>query len=162
MNSTPRSAASPGSTRNAARPWTDPLRRSVVLVSALIAVAGSFVGSGAFGGPPIAQAAGGFLGPDSTLIAPAVPAFSVWGVIYLGLMAYAVWQLLPGRAESLRQRRLGYPVAAPLLLNAAWILAAQAGLLPLTLAVMGLLLVILAWSFRITVQTRRPAGWKLS
>ncbi len=97
----------------------DYARMAVVLVSTLIAIAGSFVGSGALGGTPIAEAAGGALGADATLIAPAVPAFGVWSVIYAGLFAYACWQILPGRAVSDRHRRLGYPVAASLLLNAA-------------------------------------------
>ncbi len=137
-----------------ARRQEDVLRRAVVLCAAVLAVTGSFIGSGALGGTPIAQAAGGALGPDATLIAPAVPAFSVWSVIYLGLCGYAVWQALPGRASSVRQRRLGYPIAGSLVLNAAWILVVQAGLLLLSAVVIALLVAVMAWTFRICVQTR--------
>ncbi|GAA1000810.1 hypothetical protein [Subtercola frigoramans] len=60
----------------------DTVRQSVVVFSAVVAVVGAFVGSGAAGGTPIAEAAGGALGADSTLVAPAgggLPA-EVWGV----------------------------------------------------------------------------------
>ncbi|MCS5732284.1 tryptophan-rich sensory protein [Herbiconiux daphne] len=103
----------------------DRVRQVVVAASAVIAVVGAFVGSGAAGGTPIQDAAGGALGADSTLIAPAGPAFSIWSVIYAGLLAYAVWQFLPKQTARARQRALGYPVAVTLLLNAAWILSVQ-------------------------------------
>ncbi|MFB2586256.1 tryptophan-rich sensory protein [Herbiconiux liukaitaii] len=132
------------------------MRQIIVAVSAVLAVVGSFVGSGAAGGTPIAEAAGGALSADSTLIAPAGPAFSIWSVIYLGLIAYAVWQALPAQRASSRQRALGYPIAATLLLNAAWILSVQAGLLALSVVVIALLLVALLVTFVRVVRTRRP------
>ncbi|MCY0903689.1 tryptophan-rich sensory protein [Arthrobacter sp. H14-L1] len=124
------------------------------MFSTVLAIVGSFIGSGALGGTPIAQAAGGALGADATLIAPAVPAFGVWSVIYAGLVAYACWQILPARAINERQRRLGYPIAASALLNAAWIFAIQAGQLALSVAVIFVLVAVLAWIFAICVQTR--------
>lgn len=56
-----------------------------------------------------------------TPLTPAGYAFSIWGLIFLGLLAYAVWQLLPA------QRALALPdvVARPLTLAAvstgAWV-----------------------------------------
>lgn len=136
----------------------DTLRQVVVLVSLLLAIGGSLVGSGALGGTPIAEAAGGALSADATLIAPAGPAFAIWSVIYLGLAAFTVWQLLPAQRASERQRRLGYPMAASLGLNAAWILSVQAGLLLLSVVVIILLIVVLAIAFQICV-THRPSSW---
>ncbi|MGA1837759.1 tryptophan-rich sensory protein [Herbiconiux sp. 11R-BC] len=133
----------------------DRVRQIVVAVCAVLAVVGSFVGSGAAGGTPIQDAAGGALGADATLIAPAGPAFAIWSVIYAGLLAYAVWQLLPAQAAAPRQRTLGYPVAVTLLLNAAWILSVQAGLLALSVVVIVLLLVSLLVAFVLVVRTRR-------
>lgn len=127
--------------------------RTVVLVAAALAVAASLLGSGAFGGTPIASAAEGAFGPDATLLAPAVPAFSVWSVIYLGLCSYAVWQSLPVTARNPRQRRLRYPVAASLFLNAAWILVVQADLLLLSALVILVLVAVLAFTFRICVTS---------
>jgi hypothetical protein len=135
----------------------DTLRQIVVLVSAVIAIVGSFIGSGAAGGTPIQKAAGGALAADATPIAPGGPAFAIWSVIYLGLVAYAIWQLFPSQRHSPRQRSLGYPVALSLLLNAAWILSIQFGLLLLSVPVIVALLAILVWCFFIALRTR-PSG----
>lgn len=132
----------------------DTLRQVGVLVSAVIAVVGSFIGSGAAGGTPIQDAAGGALAADATLIAPGGAAFSIWTLIYAGLLAYAVWQSLPKQKADDRQRRLGYPVAASLILNAAWILSIQFDLLALSVPVIALLLAVLVWAFRITLDSR--------
>ncbi|WP_310795606.1 tryptophan-rich sensory protein [Herbiconiux oxytropis] len=134
---------------------SDRLRQSVVALSAVLAVVGSFIGSGAAGGTPIQEAAGGALGADSTQLAPAGPAFSIWSVIYLGLIAYAIWQFLPRQTSSSRQRVLGYPIAVTLLLNSAWILSVQAGLLALSVVVIVVLLVALLFTFVRVVRTRR-------
>ncbi|MEO6944146.1 MAG: TspO/MBR family protein [Lacisediminihabitans sp.] len=143
--------------QNASRPIVpthDSIRQWVVLVSLVIAIGGSLIGSGALGGTPIGEAAGGALSADATRIAPAVPAFSIWSVIYLGLAIYAVWQLLPAHKSDPRQRRLGYSMAASLVLNAAWILSVQAGLLALSAVMIVLLLAVLAYAFRLCIITR--------
>jgi hypothetical protein len=135
----------------------DRVRQITVIVSAVIAIVGSFVGSGAAGGTPIQNAAGGALTADSTPIAPAGPAFSIWSVIYLGLIAYAIWQLLPRQASEPRQRAVGYWVAASLVLNAAWILSVQFDQLALSCIVIVLLLAVLARTFLLLLDGR-PAG----
>jgi hypothetical protein len=77
---------------------------------------------------------------------PAGYVFSIWGVIYLGLIAYAVFQALPSQRENPRLRQTGYPVAASGLANMVWIFLWHYELFPLTLAAMlallGLLIVI--------------------
>ena len=95
------------------------------------------------------DAAGGALAADATLIAPGTGAFSIWSFIYFGLLAYAVWQFLPAQRTAARHRRLGYPVAASLLLNAAWILSIQFDLLWLSVPIIVALLVVLVVAFRI-------------
>ncbi|RFA16171.1 hypothetical protein B7R21_01925 [Subtercola boreus] len=135
-------------------PHSDRMRQLLVALGAVVAVVGSFIGSGAAGGTPIAQAAGGALSADATLIAPAGGAFSIWSVIYLGLVGYAVWQFLPAQRADDRQRRLGYPVLLTLVLNAAWILSVQAGLLALSAVVILLLLVALCWAYGRAIATR--------
>lgn len=138
----------------AARTGADTARHVVVVVSAIVAVVGGFFGSGAAGGTPIAEAAGGALAADATLIAPAGPAFAIWTLIYLGLLAYAVWQFFPSVRADPRHRALGYPIAASMLLNAAWILSVQAGILWLSVAVIVVLLAVLCWLYATCV--RRP------
>ncbi|WP_403022559.1 TspO/MBR family protein [Salinibacterium sp. GXW1014] len=131
----------------------DLARQITVAVSALIALVGGFIGSGAAGGTQIADAADGALQTDTSTIAPAGPAFAIWSVIYLGLAAYAVWQFLPGQRDAARQRRLGYPIAASMLLNAAWILSVQAGSVFLSVVAIIALLVVLVIAFLIAADT---------
>ena len=124
-----------------------------VVVSAVVAVVVSFLGSGAWIGTPIAQAAGGALSATSTLVAPAGPAFSIWSVIYTGLIAYAVWQFLPGRTA--RHDALRVPIIASMLLNPAWILAIQLGQVWLSVVVIVALLAVLVRIF-VLMQRHRP------
>ena len=91
----------------------------------------------------------------ATLVAPAGPAFALWSVVYLGLAGYAIWQALPSQAARRRQRAVGYWIIASLLLNAAWIVAVQAGLLALSVPIIGLLLVVLVVAF---VRLRHEPG----
>jgi hypothetical protein len=132
----------------------DRWRQALVVLGAIVAIVGSFIGSGAEGGTPIQEAAGGALAADATLIAPAVPAFAIWTPIYLGLIGYAIWQCLPAQGSDPRQRRLGYPILASLLLNAAWILSIQFDLLWLSVPVIAFLLAVLARIFRLTLESR--------
>jgi hypothetical protein len=59
----------------------DTVRQVVVLVTSVLAIVAAFLGSGAAGGTPIQDAAGGYLDADSTLIAPGRGAFAIWSVI---------------------------------------------------------------------------------
>lgn len=128
------------------------LRRAGVTLAFLAAMAGTAVGVGAFGGDPIAEAAGGLLAADSTHLAPAGSAFSIWSLIYLGLGAYTLWQWWDPRDE----RGIAAPAIASLLLNAAWILVIQAGWVWLSVPVIAVLLGVLAQLFRrITVLPPR-------
>ncbi|WP_228479408.1 tryptophan-rich sensory protein [Microbacterium atlanticum] len=131
----------------------DIARQVLILVSSVLAIVAAFVGSGAFFGTPIQQASGGFLDADSTLIAPGTGAFRIWSVIYTGMLAYAIWQALPGQRSDERQKRIGWWVAASLILNAVWIGVVQAGLLYLSLPVIVLLLIVLCRIFVILRRT---------
>lgn len=133
-------------------------RQVAVTVSLAICIVGSMIGVGVFGGTPIAQAAGGALAADSTLLAPASPAFSIWSVVYTGLAAFTVWQWLPSQRTNPRQRSLGWIVAASMVLNAAWILSVQAGLLLLSVLVILALLVTLVLAF-LRYSQSRAGSW---
>lgn len=52
---------------------------------------------------------------------PAGYVFSIWGLIYLGLVAFAVFQALPAQRENPRLRRVGYLFAGSCAANIAWI-----------------------------------------
>ncbi|RPF21239.1 tryptophan-rich sensory protein [Myceligenerans xiligouense] len=137
----------------------DRIPRILVTISLVICVIGSMIGVGVFGGTPIASAAGGALASDATPLAPASAAFSIWSVVYLGLTGYTVlqWFPAPTAAATARQRRLRLPVAGTMLLNAAWILVVQAGLLWVSVLVIAALLALLGRVFVILVRSR-PSG----
>lgn len=104
-------------------------RRLAVLAAALFAVAVGYgqVLSGQ-GQSPAEFAADS----DATLKA-AGWAFAIWGLIYLGLLAYAVRQALPRTSDSPTLRRLGWPSAAALAGIGAWVIAAALDLETLTI-----------------------------
>ena len=142
-----------GATR-AGRPESgDVVRQVAVALGAVAAIGVSFVGSGALGGTPIAEAAGGALAADATLVAPAGPAFAIWSLIYAGLLALAVLQLLPARRSDPRQRSTGWLVLASLVLNAAWILCVQAGWVAATVPVIAALVAVLAVAWARLLRT---------
>lgn len=121
----------------------DLTRQVSVLVLAVIALFGAAWGAGAFGGTPTSEAADGALSASATPVAPGTTAFSIWSVIYVGLIAYAVWQALPAQRESARQRSMGWLAALSMLLNAGWLLVVQAGSVWASVVVMAALLTTL-------------------
>ncbi len=147
----------PSRRRGRSAAGADTVRATVVVISALVAVIGGFLGSGAVVGTPIDEAAGGALSASATLVAPGGPAFSIWSVIYAGLLALAVYQLLPGQRSDPRQRRTGWWVAASLLLNAAWILVVQVGSVTGALVAIVALLLVLVVALARLIGTR-PAS----
>ena len=95
-----------------------------------------------------------------TLLTPAGYAFSIWGLIFLSLAVYAVWQLLPA------QRTIGLPdaVAKPLTLaslaTASWVvLFAYELIIPSVitiLVILGALIVTYGRARRRTIDHRAP------
>ncbi|MCL3862760.1 tryptophan-rich sensory protein [Actinotalea sp. K2] len=143
--STPHRSSTAGTrTSDASATTADLVRQVVVLVGAALAVVGAFIGSGAAGGPSQPEVGDGALAADATPVAPGSPAFSIWSVIYTGLVAYAIWQALPARRADPRQRSIGWWVLASMVLNAAWIGVVQADLLPLSVAVIVALVAVLS------------------
>src|SRR5699024_2022467 len=122
------------------------------------AIVAAFVGSGALGGTPINEAAGGALSADATPVAPAGSAFGIWSVIYLGLAAYALWQLSPTARRSTCQRLLRPWALLSALLNAAWIWSVQLDLLVVSVAVIMVLLAVLVRIVMI-LGAPRASGW---
>lgn len=136
-------SASPTTPSATSRGSGDAVRQVVVLVGALLATFAGYWGSGAGGGRSQQEVGDGALAADATPVAPGEPAFGIWSVIYLGLLAYAVWQALPAQRDDARQRRTGWLVLASMVLNAAWIGVVQADLLALSVLVIVLLLAVL-------------------
>jgi benzodiazapine receptor len=74
---------------------------------------------------------------------PAGYVFSIWGLIYLGLIAYAVYQALPAQRENARLRQTGYLFALSCAANIGWLFLWHYEQIPLTLWPMLALLLLL-------------------
>lgn len=130
----------------------------VTVLGVAAATVAAFVGSGALGGTPINEAAGGALSADATPVAPAGSAFGIWSVIYLGLAAYALWQLSPAARRSPRQHAARPWALLSAVLNAAWIWSVQLDLLVVSVAVIMVLLAVLI-RIMFILGAPRTGGW---
>ena len=74
---------------------------------------------------------------------PAGYVFSIWGLIYLGLIAFAIFQALPSQRENPRLQKTGWWIALGGLANIAWIFLWHYEQFPMTLVAMLVLLATL-------------------
>ncbi|MGY2133730.1 hypothetical protein ACW9KT_15990 [Hymenobacter sp. HD11105] len=81
-----------------------------------------------------------------TIITPAGYAFSIWGVIFLALTIYAVWQLLPAQRYNLLPDTVAVPLTVASLATAAWVVLFAYELIGLSvltmLIILGALIII--------------------
>ncbi|WP_157780885.1 tryptophan-rich sensory protein [Hymenobacter sedentarius] len=56
-----------------------------------------------------------------TLLTPAGYAFSIWGLIFLGLAVYAIWQLLPAQRQLSLPDALAKPLTLANVATGAWV-----------------------------------------
>src|SRR5271157_2319235 len=74
---------------------------------------------------------------------PAGYVFAIWGIVYIGWIAFTVYQFLPAHKESPRLRGLGYLFALSGIFNAAWLFCWQYDHFTLSVLVMLILLGLL-------------------
>lgn len=91
---------------------------------------------------------------------PAGYVFSIWGLIYIGLIAYAIYQALPSHANNPRLQATGWLVVLGNLANTAWIFFWHYLQFPLTIIAMLILLAsLIAVYLRLgTGKTRVSTG----
>ena len=90
---------------------------------------------------------------------PAGYAFSIWGLIYLGLIAFAVYQALPAQRENARLRRVGYLFALSCLANISWLFLWHYEVFVLTLvAMLALLLLLIGVYLRLDIGRAQVGG----
>ena len=99
-------------------------RRLVVLAAAVFAVVVPVVQR--LGGFGLSQAE--FAADGNQTLQVAGYAFSIWGLLYLGLLVYAGRQALPQTGESVLINRLGWPSAVAMFGIGLWIIAAALNL----------------------------------
>jgi len=80
---------------------------------------------------------------NATLITPAGYVFSIWGVIYILLGIFVVFQALPSQTQRDRQESIGWLFVPSSLLNIAWLFLWQFEYLSLSVVLMFLLLATL-------------------
>jgi hypothetical protein len=83
------------------RPTGTDLARQIVVISTVVfMIIAAMVGTGLFGGTNVRELQGGALDADATVLAPATPAFSIWSLVYVLMIAYTIWQALPRSARG--------------------------------------------------------------
>jgi len=88
----------------------------------VVAVAATIVANGLANALPLnGQTTGEISDRFQVYFVPAGYVFSIWGLIYLGLILFAVYQALPGQRDNKRLMRVGYLPALSCLANVAWL-----------------------------------------
>ncbi len=112
--------------------------RQVVNVVAMVA---TIVMNGLAVGLPLnGQTTGEISDQFQVYFVPAGYVFSIWSVIYLGLILFAIYQALPSQRENPRLMRVGYLFALSSLANILWLVLFHYEQFVLTLVVMLILL----------------------
>ncbi len=123
----------------------NPGRRAAVIIALAITV----VVNGLANALPInGQTTGDIANRLGIFFLPAGYVFSIWGLIYLGLAAYAVYQALPAQRDNRRLASIGWPFVATCAANSAWIFAWHHEQFALSLALMLALLGALILIYR--------------
>jgi hypothetical protein len=78
---------------------------------------------------------------------PAGYVFSIWGLIYVLIIAYAIFQSLPSQRANPRLRAIGWPFVISCLANMAWLILFHYNQFVLSMVVMVILLVVLIWIY---------------
>ena len=94
--------------------------RAAILIFAILQIVATMLPSIGIG-----EAIGDRSNEARTAITPAGWAFSIWGPLFAGCVAYAVYQLLPSQKNNQLLARIGWPSAGAFLGNALWALYTQ-------------------------------------
>jgi tryptophan-rich sensory protein len=96
-----------------------------------------------------------------SLFTPAGYVFSIWGVIYLALLAFSVYQALPAQRDNKRLQNIGPWFLLSNLFNSAWIFAWHYLQYGLSLVIMlGLLTSLLILYTKAGIGVKKAADWK--
>ena len=94
------------------------------------------------------QTTGGISAKYPSLFTPAGFTFSIWGLIYLALVAFVVYQALPAQRDSKSIARISIWFQANCAANALWIFAWHYDFLILSLLLMFVILITLIATYR--------------
>jgi len=129
-------------------------RRLIVLAAAVFAVVVPLVQG--LAGLGLSQAE--FAADGNQTLRVAGYAFSIWSLIYLAVLAYAVRQVLPQTGESEMINRLGWPSAVAFFGIGLWIIVAALNLKAASVAVIFAALLALLVPLLISARLARSLG----
>ncbi|MGZ9163925.1 MAG: tryptophan-rich sensory protein, partial [Anaerolineales bacterium] len=124
--------------------YKDTLRQYANLLSVILALTVNILASTL---PLNGQDTGEISDRFQVYFVPAGYVFAIWGVIYLGWIAFIIFQFQRSQKESTRLRRLGYLFAISNITNAAWLFCWHYNLFGLSVLVMLALLGLLIASY---------------
>lgn len=122
----------------------DTLRQLTNLITVIIALTVNILASTL---PLNGQNTGEISDRFQVYFVPAGYVFAIWGVIYLGWIAFIIYQLRPSQKESLRLQQLGYLFALSNLANATWLFCWHYNFFGLSVIIMLTLLSLLIASY---------------
>jgi hypothetical protein len=119
----------------------DRVRQSIVLVSILATIAFNALANAL---PLLGRTTGAISDTYPVPFTPAGYVFAIWGVIYLGLIVFGVWQARPAQAADPRLRDAAPWIVLGGALNIAWLVLWHAERIALsTLPIVGLLVTLI-------------------
>lgn len=100
---------------------------------------------------------------NDVLITPANYAFAIWGLIYLGLFAFGIYQILPAQRNDLDLRKVGYLLVIACICQIAWVYLFMLRMFVLSVvAMLGILLPLIGIYLQLanhSVLTSRIQKW---
>ena len=131
--------------------------RPALVIAAILATIG--VNGLANALPLNGQQTGAISNRFDVLFVPAGYVFSIWGLIYLALLAYGAYQALPSTREDPRVRSVDGLVIGSCVFNGAWIFAWHYEQFALSLVLMlALLASLIGIYLRLDIGRTRPEG----
>lgn len=95
------------------------------------------------------------------LITPANYAFAIWGIIYLGLISFAIYQAFPAQRVNPLLRKISYQIAIASLAQIVWVFCFLYRQYAWSfLAMLGILLPLISAYLRLPFDTRISQGQK--
>ncbi len=132
------------------------VRKLSVIISTLAAI---FINGLAVALPLNGQDTGAISDQFKVFFVPAGYVFSIWGIIYIGMISYAIFQILPAQSSNQRLQSAGWWFTLSNVANGVWIFLWHYNFFPATLVVMAILLVSLIMVYlRLGIGTRSVAG----
>ena len=136
--------------------FKDTLRQLANLVSVIVALTVNILASTL---PLNGQNTGEISDRFQVYFVPAGYVFAIWGIIYIGWIAFTIFQFRPSQKENPRLRNLGYLFALSGLVNAAWLFTWHYNLFGLSVLVMLTLLGLLIASYlKLNVNRSSASG----